>query len=478
MHDTMEALNGAGLAAPQIGVSQQVAIFGVTRNPRYPRRRGSAVHRAGQSRARAAERRDGGRLGGLPVRSGHARPGAALHATALSRLRSRKVSRSTAPSAAFTRASCSTRSITCTASCTRCGSATCATSVSTRRCFLARRWSRTTDRLHSGVIAMAAAAQMQISLRDMSLFRQQAFVGGRWEDAASGQMKTVVNPANGHVIGTVPNLGAAETRRAIEAADKALPDWRARTAKERAQILRKWFDLMMANQEDLAVLMTVEQGKPLVESRGEIAYAAVVHRMVRRGRQARLRRCDSGSRPRQAHRRAEAADRRHRRDHAVEFPDCDDHAQGRARARGGLHDGDQAVRAHALLGACDVRARREGRRSRGRDLRRHRRLEADRRRVHQQSDRAQAELHGLDRRGQAADGTVRGDGEESFAGARRQCAVHRVRRRGSRSRGRTARSPRSIATPGRPACVRIASSCRAASTIASPRASPRKSSLR
>jgi succinate-semialdehyde dehydrogenase/glutarate-semialdehyde dehydrogenase len=108
----------------------------------------------------------------------------------------------------------------------------------------------------------------------MSLFREQAFVGGRWESAPGGQTKQVVNPATGKVIGTVPNLGAAETRRAIEAAEKALPDWRARTAKERAQILRKWFDLMMANQEDLAVLMTVEQGKPLVESRGEIAYAA------------------------------------------------------------------------------------------------------------------------------------------------------------------------------------------------------------
>jgi succinate-semialdehyde dehydrogenase/glutarate-semialdehyde dehydrogenase len=108
----------------------------------------------------------------------------------------------------------------------------------------------------------------------MSLFREQAFVGGRWEGAAGGQVKQVCNPATGQLIGTVPNLGAAETRRAIEAADQALPDWRARTAKERAQILRKWFDLMMANQEDLAVLMTVEQGKPLFESRGEIAYAA------------------------------------------------------------------------------------------------------------------------------------------------------------------------------------------------------------
>src|SRR5688572_10010510 len=121
---------------------------------------------------------------------------------------------------------------------------------------------------------MAAVPQSSISLRDGSLFREQAFVGGRWESAANGQVKQVFNPATGQLIGTIPNLGAAETRRAIEAADKALPDWRGRTAKERAQILRKWFELLMANQEDLAVLMTVEQGKPLTESRGEIAYAA------------------------------------------------------------------------------------------------------------------------------------------------------------------------------------------------------------
>ena len=121
---------------------------------------------------------------------------------------------------------------------------------------------------------MAALPRPQFTLRDMTLFRQQAFVGGRWEDSSTGQVKEVRNPANGEVLGTIPNLGAQETRRAIEAADAALPDWRARTAKERAIVLRKWFDLMMANQEDLAVLMTLEQGKPLVESRGEIAYAA------------------------------------------------------------------------------------------------------------------------------------------------------------------------------------------------------------
>ena len=122
---------------------------------------------------------------------------------------------------------------------------------------------------------MAAVPQSQPPLlTDMSLFRQQAFVGGRWEDAPDGKVKQVFNPANGKLIGTIPNLSADAAKRAIDAANKALPGWRALTAKARAQLMRKWFDLMMANQEDLAILMTVEQGKPLVESRGEIAYAA------------------------------------------------------------------------------------------------------------------------------------------------------------------------------------------------------------
>lgn len=121
---------------------------------------------------------------------------------------------------------------------------------------------------------MAAVPKSQVELRDMSLFRQQAFIAGRWEDSPAGLVKQVFNPANGALLGTIPDLGAQETRRAIEAAEAALPDWRARTAKERAVIMRKWFELMMANQEDLALLMTLEQGKPLAESRGEIAYAA------------------------------------------------------------------------------------------------------------------------------------------------------------------------------------------------------------
>ncbi|MCW2290123.1 succinate-semialdehyde dehydrogenase/glutarate-semialdehyde dehydrogenase [Pseudomonas sp. BIGb0408] len=113
-----------------------------------------------------------------------------------------------------------------------------------------------------------------MQLKDAQLFRQQAFVNGAWADADSGQTIKVTNPATGDVIGTVPKMGAAETRRAIEAADKALPAWRALTAKERSAKLRRWYELMLENQEDLARLMTIEQGKPLAEAKGEIAYAA------------------------------------------------------------------------------------------------------------------------------------------------------------------------------------------------------------
>ena len=113
-----------------------------------------------------------------------------------------------------------------------------------------------------------------MKLRDPDLLRTRAFVAGEWVDAADGRTHEVTNPASGEVLGTVPVLGVAETRRAIQAAADAFPAWAARTAKERAAILRRWYELLMANQDDLATLMTAEQGKPLAESRGEIAYAA------------------------------------------------------------------------------------------------------------------------------------------------------------------------------------------------------------
>ena len=113
-----------------------------------------------------------------------------------------------------------------------------------------------------------------MNLNDPSLLQNQCFIDGAWINADGGTALDVSNPATGAVIATVPKMGAAETRRAIEAAEAAMPAWRAKTAKERAQVLRRLFELMMENQADLAALMTAEQGKPLAESMGEIAYAA------------------------------------------------------------------------------------------------------------------------------------------------------------------------------------------------------------
>jgi succinate-semialdehyde dehydrogenase/glutarate-semialdehyde dehydrogenase len=114
----------------------------------------------------------------------------------------------------------------------------------------------------------------KLPLRDAELFRQANLIGGKWVQAESGRTIAVKNPATGEVVGTVPAMSAAETRRAIEAAQSAFAGWRAMLAKERAAILRRLNDLMLANVDDLAAIMTAEQGKPLAESKGEIAYAA------------------------------------------------------------------------------------------------------------------------------------------------------------------------------------------------------------
>ena len=115
---------------------------------------------------------------------------------------------------------------------------------------------------------------MTLQLKDPTLLRQQSYIDGKWVDADSRGTLDVNNPASGEKIGTVPKMGAAETRRAIEAASAAMPAWAKKSAKERAAILRRWYDLMIAHQDDLAAIMTAEQGKPLAESKGEIAYAA------------------------------------------------------------------------------------------------------------------------------------------------------------------------------------------------------------
>jgi len=113
-----------------------------------------------------------------------------------------------------------------------------------------------------------------MKLQDPKLLKERCYIDGAWAPADGGATLPVHNPATGETLGVIPNMGTAETRRAIRAAAAAQPAWAARTAKERANLLRRWFELIIANQDDLAVLMTAEQGKPLAEAKGEIAYAA------------------------------------------------------------------------------------------------------------------------------------------------------------------------------------------------------------
>jgi len=113
-----------------------------------------------------------------------------------------------------------------------------------------------------------------VQLKDMTLVKRQGFIDGQWVDADSGAVFAVTDPASGQTLVEVADMGVAETQRAIDAAARALPAWRSRTAKDRAAILRRWFDLIIAHTEDLAQLMTAEQGKPLAEARGEVVYGA------------------------------------------------------------------------------------------------------------------------------------------------------------------------------------------------------------
>jgi succinate-semialdehyde dehydrogenase / glutarate-semialdehyde dehydrogenase len=124
------------------------------------------------------------------------------------------------------------------------------------------------------MLTSVAVNSVEMSLKDAKLFRQQCYVGGAWVNAEDGGAFAVTNPVDGSQIGTVPSFTAADTQRAIDAAEAAFPAWRAKTAKERSQILRRWFDLCMQNQDDLAMILTLEQGKPLAEARGEIAYGS------------------------------------------------------------------------------------------------------------------------------------------------------------------------------------------------------------
>src|SRR4051812_38509461 len=122
---------------------------------------------------------------------------------------------------------------------------------------------------------MAAVVQDRSAfsaLKDSKLFRDRAYLDGAWVEADSKKRFDVDNPADGSIVGSVPDMSTAETKRAIAAAEAALPAWRALTAKERSKILRKWYDLILANADDLALILTTEMGKPLAEAKGEILY--------------------------------------------------------------------------------------------------------------------------------------------------------------------------------------------------------------
>jgi succinate-semialdehyde dehydrogenase/glutarate-semialdehyde dehydrogenase len=116
--------------------------------------------------------------------------------------------------------------------------------------------------------------ELKTLLKDAALLRHQAYIDGQWCPADSGASFDVFDPATGAALGSVPLMGEAETARAIEAANAAWPAWRARTAKERAAVMRRWYDLMIEHADDLALILTAEQGKPLAEAKGEITYGA------------------------------------------------------------------------------------------------------------------------------------------------------------------------------------------------------------
>ena len=274
-----------------------------------------------------------------------------------------------------------------------------------------------------------------VELQDARLFRQACYVDGAWTEAREGDRSRQPGDRRNHRHRAEVGPRRDRARRSTRPS-RAFPAWRRKTAKERAAVMRRWFDLMMANQDDLARLMTIEQGKPLDRIARRGGLRRVVPRMVRRGSQARLRRHDPAPAARQAPDRRQGTDRRRRLHHAVEFSAGDDHPQGRTGDRRRLHGGAQAGVADAVLGARAGGARRARRRAARRVQRHHRIGHRDRRRADVESDRPQALVHRLDRDRQGADGAVRRHGEEAVARARRQRAVHRLRRCGSRRGGR------------------------------------------
>ena len=309
-----------------------------------------------------------------------------------------------------------------------------------------------------------------LPLKDPTLFRQANYIDGKWVEADNGKTIVVKNPATGEAIGEVPAMGTAETRRAIEAAHRAQPAWRALTAKERAAILRKLYDLMLANADDLARHHDRRAGQAAGRKPRRDRLCRELHRVVRRGGQARLWRHHPAERQGPAHHGAEGADRRVRRDHAVELPLRHDHPQGRPGLGRRLHrrhpPGQRRRRSPPSPspcwpsapgmppGVCNVITGPSGETGGG---------------THLQPAGAQAHLHRQHRsRRQAAGACAR-------RRSRRPAWSWAATRRSSCSTTPTstprcwARWPASTATPARPASAPTASWCRTACTTPSPR---------
>ena len=319
---------------------------------------------------------------------------------------------------------------------------------------------------------MATLTRRPVSsvLRDADLFREACYINGRW---ITGRRTTPVDdPATGDIIGSVPELGRAETKQAIDAAAAALVDWRARTGKER-----------VGGAPQVVRTRDGQPGRPRAphdararETARRIARRSrlrrVVHRMVRRRSQAGVRRHDPVARARQAPRRHQAADRRRRQHHAVEFSDRDDHAQSVAGARRRVHDRAEAGAADAVLRARARGARRARgafRRASSTSSRASTRRSA--RELTSNPARAQDLVHRLDRGRQDPDGAVRRRPSRkcrssSAATPRSSCSTTRTSTPPSKGR-----LPRNTATPGRPASARTASWCRTRSTTSSRSAS-------
>ena len=185
----------------------------------------------------------------------------------------------------------------------------------------------------------SSAPSLRDRLKDPSLLREQCYIDGAWTGTPANP---VTNPVNGVELAKVPKLSTAEATQAVEAAERAFPAWAKFTAKQRSNILRKWFDLIIANREDLALILTSEQGKPLAEALGEVDIGGAYVEFFAE----EARRVYGETIPTQRAGRAavgdQAADRRLRRDHAVEFSVLDDHPKSLAGAGRRLHRGAEA----------------------------------------------------------------------------------------------------------------------------------------